>query len=571
MRVILKVIFFLAYGLVVGQNLVDVSTWTEGSGPVPGFEVIGKSQQNIREIGEGPYGNSVLLWKAVPDGVNSTVGGFRTEFQAIDSNKTYRFSVWVKKTNSLDGFTEFGLSANDASGSRSYNRIDGVTHYGNPFVRSSAPDTDEWFLFVGFIHGASYAETESIGGVYSKTTGEKVQASVDYKFTAQTTQIRQRFWLAGNTNTSDRQYFYAPSIYEVNGQEPSLSVLLNGDVDVADTQAPTAPTGLESTATGTSTVDLSWLAATDDTGVTGYNVYKDGVLEATLGAVLFYQVTGLTPQSSYNFTVTSLDAANNESTASGAVTITTNVVADTQAPTAPTGLTSTVTGTTTADLSWLAATDNTGVTGYNIYKDDVLETTLGAVLSYQITGLTPGNSYSFTVTGLDAANNESALSTRLSLTTLTEDPSGEPPVAQGGYWTLSGQDIHYNGGKVGIGTATPDTALAVNGTIHSREVRIDLNNWPDYVFATGYDLPSLEVVAAYIGAHGHLPNMPSAEEIKANGALLGAINIKLLEKIEELTLYTLEQEKALQAQKAYTTSLEGRVRAIEAALIGQKK
>ena len=91
----------------------------------------------------------------------------------------------------------------------------------------------------------------------------------------------------------------------------------------SDTQAPTAPT-LSSTAQTDTTVDLSWTAATDNVAVTGYKVYKDAVLETTLGNVLSYQVTGLTAATAYNFTVTALDAAGNESVVSNTVAITTN-------------------------------------------------------------------------------------------------------------------------------------------------------------------------------------------------------------------------------------------------------
>ncbi|SFC36061.1 hypothetical protein SAMN04487891_109170 [Flagellimonas taeanensis] len=102
-------------------------------------------------------------------------------------------------------------------------------------------------------------------------------------------------------------------------------------------------------------------------------------------------------------------------------------------------------------------------------------------------------------------------------------------------------------GDVGIGTATPDAKLAVKGNIHAQEVKVDLNGAvaPDYVFKEGYDLKSLEEVQNYIKEHGHLPNIPSAQEMEENGIQLGEMNMKLLEKIEELTLYTLLQEKML--------------------------
>ena len=108
----------------------------------------------------------------------------------------------------------------------------------------------------------------------------------------------------------------------------------------------------------------------------------------------------------------------------------------------------------------------------------------------------------------------------------------------------------FNGGNVGIGTTSPDAKLAVNGNIHVKEVKVDLTGWPDYVFEKDHDLPTLEEVEKHIQEKGHLINIPSAKEVEENGIQLGEMNKLLLEKIEELTLYTLEQEKKLKAQNS---------------------
>jgi hypothetical protein len=107
-------------------------------------------------------------------------------------------------------------------------------------------------------------------------------------------------------------------------------------------------------------------------------------------------------------------------------------------------------------------------------------------------------------------------------------------------------------GNVGIGNTTPGTfKLAVEGKIGAREIKVTLTNpWPDYVFHKKYTLPSLASLEQYIAQHNHLPGIPSAKEVQENGGIdLGQMNAKLLEKIEELTLYLIELKKENQEIK----------------------
>lgn len=110
-------------------------------------------------------------------------------------------------------------------------------------------------------------------------------------------------------------------------------------------------------------------------------------------------------------------------------------------------------------------------------------------------------------------------------------------------WKNNGKNLAYNAGKVGIGTNSPTNKLDVNGTIHSREVKVDVTGWPDYVFKKEYNLPALEDVEKHIKEKGYLQNIPSEEEVIKNGVNLGEMNVKLLDKIEELTLYMIEINK----------------------------
>ncbi|OXA94870.1 vacuolar protein sorting family 37 protein [Flavobacterium hercynium] len=125
-------------------------------------------------------------------------------------------------------------------------------------------------------------------------------------------------------------------------------------------------------------------------------------------------------------------------------------------------------------------------------------------------------------------------------------------------------------GYVGIGTKNPDSRLTVAGNIHAREVKVTLNAGvvvPDYVFANDYKLKSLQEVEDYIKQNNHLPEIPSAKEIEAKGLMLAEMNMSLLKKIEELTLYMIEQNKEvkeLREENKILKSLSERLSDLEA-------
>ncbi|ASU36335.1 autotransporter outer membrane beta-barrel domain-containing protein [Mucilaginibacter xinganensis] len=101
-----------------------------------------------------------------------------------------------------------------------------------------------------------------------------------------------------------------------------------------------------------------------------------------------------------------------------------------------------------------------------------------------------------------------------------------------------------NAGNVGIGTASPDQKLTVNGTVHSTMVTVDATvPAPDYVFDKGYDLSPLADLERYVSKNHHLPGVPNAAEIQQKGINLGLMNMALLKKVEELTLYLIKKDR----------------------------
>ena len=184
-----------------------------------------------------------------------------------------------------------------------------------------------------------------------------------------------------------------------------------------DTIAPTTPTLSASGTTETST-NLSWSGASDNIAVTGYDVYRNGSLLGSTSSTT-YSVTGLANSTAYSFSVRSKDAAGNVSTDSNAVSVTTlTPVPDTTAPTAPT-LSASGTTATTTNLSWTAATDNVGVTGYDVYRNGSLIGSTTTATAYSVTGLTAATAYTFFVRAKDAAGNSSANSNTVNVATLS--------------------------------------------------------------------------------------------------------------------------------------------------------
>lgn len=174
----------------------------------------------------------------------------------------------------------------------------------------------------------------------------------------------------------------------------------------ADTNPPTVPTALAATPVSFSRISLSWTASTDDTGVMGYKIYRNGAfVGSTTGN--YYTDINLQPSTSYSYQVSAYDGAGNESAKSDAASATT--LGDGTPPEAPTGVVATGASLSRMTLTWNVPWDNTATTSYKVFRNGTQVGT-STTASYNDSGLAAGTSYTYRVSALDAAGNESSQS-----------------------------------------------------------------------------------------------------------------------------------------------------------------
>ena len=201
-----------------------------------------------------------------------------------------------------------------------------------------------------------------------------------------------------------------------------------GGTDPGDTTPPSTPQNFTATVVSSSRIDLAWSASSDDSGVAGYKVYRNGTYLDTTSSTS-YPATGLTASTYYCFSVLAYDAAGNESGMSSQACRTTSATSgDTQAPTVPTNLTATAASSSQINLSWTASTDNVGVTGYKIYRGATFLKTVTTGTSTTDAGLSPSTNYCYQVSAIDAAGNESGKSSHACATTQAAADTQAPTV-----------------------------------------------------------------------------------------------------------------------------------------------
>jgi chitodextrinase len=215
--------------------------------------------------------------------------------------------------------------------------------------------------------------------------------------------------------------FYINNItYKLNTGEAEMELISKFNVlesGSGDITPPSVPQNLTERQVSNTEISFNWDASTDNVAVEGYKIYLDGLLYDTTGVNTDYTISGLNRNTTYNIQVSAFDAAGNESSLSASLLSTTANLIDTIAPTKPLNLTAGIITPTSIGLSWDASTDNVGILGYGVIKDGV---NLGMVTNipfYNATGLTSGTTYNFRVYAVDTSNNNSRLSSLITVTT----------------------------------------------------------------------------------------------------------------------------------------------------------
>ena len=435
-------------------------------------------------ISTGQTFNSIsLAWDASTDNIGVT--GYNI-YQGATLAGSVGGTINTFTVNSLNPNTSysFTVKAKDAAGniSPASNQLTISTKADTqaPSVPSALNSTGQTNTSISLAWAAS---SDNVG----VTEYEIYQGGTQIGTTTGNTLTYTANGLIINTN-----YSFTISAKDVAGNISSQSQPLSISTTniLPDTQAPSVPLGLNSGNQTNNTISLSWNASIDNIGVAEYEIYQGGSqIGTTNGNTLTYTAIGLTINTNYSFTVSAKDAAGNISSQSQSLSVsTTNVLSDTQAPSAPSALSVSNQTSNSISLNWNASTDNVGVTGYNIYQGVTLIGSTTSALTYVANGLSANTSYDFTVFAIDAAGNVSPASNKITSSTInnpdTQAPSNPQNLSSNGkgvnfvslIWDASNDNRGVSGYEIYSGLT-----LVGNSTINSFTVN-NLNAATSYTF-----------------------------------------------------------------------------------------
>jgi len=223
------------------------------------------------------------------------------------------------------------------------------------------------------------------------------------------------------------EYSFSVTAIDEKGNESTHSSPAVTTTRSLDTEAPSVPTGLRTTALTGYSIDITWDASTDNTGVAGYRVWLNGS-EIGTSTNNIYAISSLSPNTNYALAIAAYDLAGNESQRTANLQVRT-IAPDRQAPSVPSGLATTVVGETSVGLGWNASVDNIAVTGYLVTVNEIRQVRT-YTNSITVTELSPGINYEFSVVAFDEASNVSASSEALKARTKNPDLTTEPSLPE---------------------------------------------------------------------------------------------------------------------------------------------
>ena len=248
--------------------------------------------------------------------------------------------------------------------------------------------------------------------------------------------------------TDGSTYYFSITAYDTSGNESCFSSQVSKLIPASsDVSAPTVPTGLTASAVSSSQISLSWAASTDNTGVTGYKIYRGGVQIAT-SATNNYVDTGLSPSTAYSYAVSAYDAAGNNSSQSSSVSATT-LAASLPAPGTVSNLSASAANSTSVTLSFTQVNDGNGQPAkYDVRyatptiswgsaqsvtngtcSTPLVGTQIGTTMVCAVNGLTPSTQYQFQLVSYRGTLNAGAVFGGLSNVVSATTPSGSTPDA----------------------------------------------------------------------------------------------------------------------------------------------
>ena len=295
--------------------------------------------------------------------------------------------------------------------------------------------------------------------------------------------------------TSVTLYSYTVRACDAAGNCSAPSAAISATT--ADNVPPSTPVGLMATPVSGTQINLAWASATDNVGVTAYEVYRGGVFRATVNAPgTGFSDTSLVNGTTYSYTVRACDAAGNCSAQSAAASATTP---DTQAPSVPAGLTATAVSQNQINVAWTTATDNVAVTTYRVFRGGVFRATVNApTVAFGDAGLTAGTAYSYTVAACDAAGNCSAQSAAVAATTLTPGQYAFTQSLEAGFNQIGNALDATLDVTAAFGNADAPVALVTSNTLSIWKWNAVDGRWAFYS-------PQLTAagIAAYAAAHNY--------------------------------------------------------------------